>query len=107
MTPFISGEFSVTAGNKKTYDEVLFSEYESDDKYYNCKLYYIIPDEKTGKEKRTSSNVLVQADSVRTALGRFEVCMKGTIMDYVLVSITETKIIDIFKYKAKDEQENS
>ena len=50
MTPFISGEFEVTAVKKARISE-LFQDPDGD-KWYRCKVMFITLDEKSGLEKK-------------------------------------------------------
>lgn len=102
MTPFISGEFTVSDIKRAAYSELFFSDDEEDDKWYKCKLYFITLDEKTGAEKKTATNILVQASDLRKAIKNLDNGMKGTMADYTIASVTETAIVDVFKYEAKD-----
>ena len=56
-------------------------------------------DEKTGKERKTSQNVLIQAADLRGAITRLDEGMKGSMMDYVIASVAETQIMDVYHYK--------
>lgn len=103
MTPFISGEFTVSDIKRANYSETFFSNEESADRYFKCKLYFITLDEKTGEEKKTPANVLVQAADLRDAVKKLDEGMKGTMADYVIASVTETALIDVYPYKGKED----
>lgn len=105
MTPFISGEFEVSDIKRANYSEIFFSDEESADKYFKCKLYFIMLDEKSGTEKKTATNILVQAADLRDAVKKLDEGMKGTMADYVIVSVSETPIIDVFRCKIKEKEE--
>lgn len=47
--------------------------------------------------------MLVQASSIRTALDNLVEGMKGSLADYRVKSIKETKIIDVFPYKENED----
>ena len=66
MTPFISGEFTVSDISRAHYSEIFTSEEDSADKWYAGRLAFITVDEVSGKEKRTYTNVLVQAQIFTT-----------------------------------------
>lgn len=101
MTPFISGEFEVSDIKRSNYSEIFFSDEVSADKYFRCKLYFITLDEKNGTEKKTATNILVQAADLRDAVKKLDEGMKGTMADYVIASVAETNIIDVYKYRTK------
>lgn len=101
MTPFISGEFSVSDVKRVNYAELFPSDEDAADRWYKCKLYYITLDEKSGAEKRVATNVLVQAADLRDAITKLDEGMKGTMADYVIASVAETAIMDVYPYEAE------
>lgn len=103
MTPFISGEFTVSDIKRANYSEVFFSDEESADRWFKCKLAFITLDEKSGAEKKTFTQVLVQAADLRDAVKKLDEGMKGTLADYLIASVVETALIDVYPYKAKED----
>ena len=95
MSLYIRGEFKITDIRPATYGEIHFSEAEVDDKWYKAKLQFIILDEKTEKEKVATVMFLVQAGSVQGAVKKV---MSKTASDYKLVSVIETKIMDVYEH---------
>ena len=107
MASYISGEFKVADIKQAPYKEIFFSDNEMDDKWYKAKLAFITIDEKTEKEKRSNVNYLVQAGSFGSAMRAIDDVMGGTMIDYVILSIAETTLWDVFEYKkpeAKDDK---
>lgn len=102
MTPFISGEFIVSDIKRANYSEIFFSEEELADRWFKCKLVFITLDEKSGAEKKTSTHVLVQASNLRDAVKKLDEGMKGTMADYQIASVSETPIMDVYPYEAKE-----
>ena len=98
ITPYISGEFFIDDISRADYSELFLSEDESADKYYDAKLAFITLDEKSGKEKKTNVNMLVQAADMRDAMNRLDEGMKGTMCDYQSVKLQETSLVDVFIY---------
>lgn len=101
--PFITGEFSVASITRKKYSDVFFN--NRGDRYFQAKLHYITLDEKSGYEKKTAVNMLVQASTINEALETVESEMKKTMIDYSIAGITETPIMDVFVYDPKKESE--
>ena len=101
MSSYISGEFNVTDIKKAPYGEIFFSDQEMADRWYKAKLQYITLDEKTEKEKRSNVNYLVQAGSFNGAVKNLEEVMGGTMIDYSIVSVNETTLMDVFEHLAK------
>ena len=92
-------------GMQKKVTEPYFD--ETGDRWYKCKLNFITLDEKSGMEKRTASYMLVQAADFETALKNLVEGMKGTMADWVIVSITEPPLMDVYPFdperKTKEE----
>ena len=101
MSSYISGTFDVTDIKKASFKEVFFSDDEKDDRWYKLKLEFITIDEKTEKEKRSSVWYLMQAASLPTAVKYIGEVMGKTMIDYVVSSVAETKIFDVFEHKAQ------
>lgn len=104
MTPFISGDFKVKVVKEVNFSEIFFSNEELADTYFKARLAYVTLDEHPGKEKKTYTNVLVQAADLRDAVKKLDEDMKGTMADYKIVSIAETKIMDVYLYKPEEEK---
>ena len=100
VTPYIAGEFEVAAVRKVKYTELFFSEDGSADRWYKVKLGFITLDEKSGAEKKTYTNVLVQSTDLRQAVKDLDAGMKGSMADYIIVSVAETAIMDVYPYEA-------
>ena len=101
MTPYISGEFSVSAVKRTKISEIFWD--DSADKWYLVKVAFITIDERTAVEKKSISQILVAASDFRGALDNFLEGMKGTMADFEIVSITETPLMDVYKVKVKSE----
>lgn len=107
MTPFISGEFTVTDIKRANYSELFPCEEESADRWFKCKLFFITIDPKSGAEKKTPTNVLVQAADLRDVVKKLDEGMKGTMSDYQIASIAETAIMDVYPYTAEENPSDS
>ncbi|WP_321517847.1 DUF4494 domain-containing protein [uncultured Bacteroides sp.] len=99
ITPFISGEFTVADIKRANYSELF--EDEAGDRWFKCKLQFITLDEKSGAEKKVSTQVLVQAGDLREAVKNLDEGMKGTMADYVIASVAETAIMDVYPYASE------
>lgn len=101
MTPYISGEFTIAGIVPAKYSELFFADEEAADRWFKCKLAFLTIDEKSGAEKRTMTNVLVQASDLRDAVKKLDEGMKGSMADYLILSVAETPIMDVYPYKAE------
>jgi hypothetical protein len=118
MEPLISGEFQVAAIKRKSYAEIIDAETSINavdseakkimgannnqsstaDKWFDCKLNYITLDEERGVEKKVPVYMLVNANSVNSAHDTVTQAMKGSMADYTIEKVAETKIIEVFRY---------
>lgn len=106
MESYISGEFEVWEIDRAVFKEIFFSDEDMADKWYKAKLQFITIDEKTEKEKRANVYYLVQAGSFEGARKNIDEVMGGTMIDYVISSVSETKTMDVFEYSAKKKKED-
>ena len=102
IRPVITGEFIVSDIKRANYSELFSSDEEAADRWFKCKLMFITLDERSGAEKKTSVQILVQAADLRDAVKKLDEGMKGTMADYQIASIAETAIMDVFFYQAPD-----
>ena len=105
ITPFISGEFTVTDISRAHYSEIFTSEEDSADKWFAGRLAFITLDEKSDKEKRTYTNVLIQAADIHDAMKKLDEGMKGTMADYSSILLKETAIVDVYPYHSEEKEE--
>jgi hypothetical protein len=102
MKQYISGEFDVVDIDRCVFKEIFFSDEDSADKWYKAKLQFITIDEKTEKEKKIAVYYLVQGSSLENARKNIDEVMGGTMIDYSIAGVNETKIMDVFEYKAQN-----
>lgn len=99
MEPYISSDFDVVTIKRTNYSEIVENDAASADKWFKAKLVYITIDEKSGKEKKQAVYFIVHASDINNA----HICvvehMVGSMMDYEIATLDETKIMDLFRYK--------
>ena len=105
VTPFCSGNLDVTDIKRVKYAEIFPSDAEMADKWYKVRCLFITIDEKTQTEKEIANNMLVQAGTFYEAVENFDKGMKGSMMDYRIASLQETKLMDVFRYVARTTSE--
>ena len=105
MSSYISGEFTIEDIKIASYKEIFFSEEEMADRWYKAKLQFITIDEKTEKEKRSNVYYLVNAGTLKGAVNNIESVMGTTMIDYVIVSVAETTLMDVFEYGKESKSE--
>lgn len=102
QTPFISGEYSIPAIKKTVIAEVFFN--PGCDKWWSVKYNFITIDEKTAKEHRTAVYIIVQADDQQSAVDNFNKGMKGTLADYEIEKVAETKLMDVYPHNLNQDE---
>ena len=104
MSVYVSGELKVSGIGKAGYGEIFFSDVDDDDKWYKAKLQFITIDEKSEKEKRSNVTYLVQAKSLARALRYIDEVMGKTMIDYDVIGLNETKLMDVFEHHVLNEK---
>lgn len=100
ITPFVRGEFNVLKVSKTKISEIFWD--KSGDRFYKAKLNFITIDERSGAEKRSASFIVVQASSFKEAYDNLIEGMKGTLADYEIESIAETRYVDVLPVKLSE-----
>lgn len=103
VEPYMSGEFSVEALKRSKIYEVFETDAENG-AWFKAKVEFIVLDEEKGTEKRQAATIMIEAESVRSATGRLEDEMKGTMSDWELVGIGKTGIVGVVGYETGEEE---
>ena len=101
MSSYISGEIELVDVKIAPYKEIFFADNNLTERWFKAKVVYITIDERTQREKRMPVMVLVNAGSINSAIKNTDEVMGGTMIDYAITAIQETKIFDVFEYKNK------
>ena len=107
VTPFISGEFTVTDLKRENISELFSSEADMDDRWYKIKVAFVTLNEKSGKERKSYSYMLVQSSDTASAEKMLHERMKGTLSNYEVMEVKETNIIDVYPYKLDAETDET
>ena len=102
MEAMIRGEFVVKSVRKVNYTEIF--ENEDGDIWYKSKISFETVDDKSGKGKRVSNNILVLASNVKDAFDKIHEGMGGMTVDFDINAIAESPILDFFPYFKGDEE---
>lgn len=103
IQPYITGDFTVADIKRAKISELFFN--EAGDRFFKFKVYFITLDEKSGAEKKTAVNMLVQACTLKEAIAVLEEGMKSTMADYSIGSVAETMLMDVFPFAVDDKKE--
>ena len=99
MKPFISGEFLVYNLSPKSINEIFWN--DEGDKWFRAKVNFITLDKDKGVEKKTANYMMVQATEIKDARENLVQGIQGSMDDYEIESISETKILDVYEYEEK------
>ena len=105
LQPKIDRELVVDAMSKVSFSGIIRTGKE---RWYKAKLNYITIDERSGKEKRKSTFMLVEADSVEDA-NKIIVGFMGMAIsqNYEIDTIGDYKIEEVFDYTQEKESEET
>lgn len=93
IKPYITGEFSIKSIKRCKCNEIV--EDANGDRYFNAIISMITLDEKSGKEKKTRVPLVVQANDMDGALDNLKKHMSGSMADYEVAKLEESKIMDV------------
>lgn len=96
MQPYMSGDFEVVKESITKIAEIVDNDDNTAGRYYLVKYNFITIDERTAKEKKTSVLHLVHALDFDDAKKRVHEHMSGTMADWEIDCIKETKYIDVY-----------
>lgn len=101
VSPFVSvGELEVVNIRRARISELFLNEEPEDDRYYRAKVNFITIDEKSGSEKKTSATMIVKSDSLPNAVTELKAQLDGQMTTYEIAAITDTQILDVYRYEA-------
>ncbi|MEN8119531.1 MAG: DUF4494 domain-containing protein [Bacteroidota bacterium] len=102
LEPYISGEFNVTNIKIANFSELHPN--ENGDRWFKCKVSYIMLDEEKGTEKKSNTYILMQANDVKEAYEAIEELLHDSVSDYEIPAIAESPIMDVFPFFDKDDE---
>lgn len=97
-------EFEITNISRMKLADVLMIE-DGGETWFKVKALFVMDDEKTGKQKKTPSVMLVNAETPKQAYERVEASLKSSLDPFEITDVNITKILDIFPYN-EEEQRN-
>ncbi|WP_106791215.1 DUF4494 domain-containing protein [Aquimarina sp. Aq78] len=103
MSAYISEEFKIT--NIKIANFAEIHPFENSDRWFKSKVSLISYDEESGKERKSSMYLLVQANDVKEAYDNTISMMKDSVSDYTVPAISESPIMDVFPYFSGEEEQ--
>ncbi len=104
LEQMIRGDFQVTNISKANYSDIF--PIENADRWFKCKVSYVALDEGAGKEKKVSNQMLVMGNDLKEAYDNLMTSLEGMTIDFDVLGINESPIMDVFPY-FKDEEEKA
>lgn len=90
-----NNDFEIHKVTKINLAEVFTADRSAEPLFFEAKVHYIIFDEKTKQEKRTSVRFLIDSDDVQAAILGIKEKL-GAVDDYEITDIKKTKILEVF-----------
>ena len=100
----IRGEFYVTSIKPMNFHDIF--QYEDSETWYKVKISFQDVDLDTGKDKKLTNLFLVNATSVKEAYERTQESLSTLMVDFDVLNIAVSPIIDIFTYQESITNEN-
>ncbi len=98
MESVVSGDYYISSLKKSNITEVVPSEDETDDRWYQAKVAIIDADEVSGKEKSSFQYYLVAASDIKRALENLEKSLSTFVVPYEIASLADTTFMDVYPY---------
>lgn len=96
LEEFVIGDFDVTDISKTNYTDVFF--YNDCQVWYKCKIQYYVADEASGKEKKITQHMLVEAQTAKEAYERIYESLSNMMVTITVPDVIETKIIEVYNF---------
>ena len=97
---FIRGEFSVMGITREDIQDIF--QYDDADTWFKCKISYDNIDDDGDKKRTVTQNFLVSAKTVKDSYERIEESLETLMLDYQIISIIASPIVEIFPYKEEE-----
>ncbi len=94
LSVFLESGLTVVSVKQHGAKEVLFTDKDNSElNYFNTKVSFITIDERSGKEKKSMFQILVQSSDTKSAITKIDEEFKSSITDYIIESVGTTKIV--------------
>ena len=77
-------------------------QYDDADTWFKCKISYDNIDDEGDKKRTVTQNFLVSAKTVKDSYERIEESLETLMLDYQIISIIASPIVEIFPYKEEE-----
>lgn len=97
---YIRGEFMVNNISRTDLQDIF--QYEDSETWYKCKISYARDEEEGDSKKTVSQHFLVSAPDVKEAFLRMQESLSTLMIDFQILSIAESPIVEIFPYREEE-----
>lgn len=97
-------DFEIAALREVKFADVFLSDEVADLTYYKVKAVFILEDEKTGKQKKTPTNILIAASNPKQAYELVEQQLKRSLDPFEITDVNTTDILDVFPFDAEKQR---
>lgn len=101
LEEMIRGDFQVTNISKANYSDLF--PFDNADRWFKCKVSYVSLDDAAGKEKKVTSQMLVMGNDLKEAYDNLMTSLSGMAVDFNVVGINESPLMDVFPYFKEEE----
>ena len=98
----VMGEFQVTSIAKSKIVDVF--EYPDADQFYQAKVSYMVADADSGKEKKVTNLMIVNAMDVRQAWERIHESLNNMLVTFIVPEVKESPILEVFHHTKSEEE---
>lgn len=95
--PLATGAPECVKAGLASYKEIFFA--DEGDIFYKAKVALITLNEVTNKEKRTNVYYLTNAHTIEAARKNIVEAYNGSLQDYVIANIGESKVVEVYEKK--------
>lgn len=92
----VKGEFVVKSIKESNIREILTA--TQGEYWWKARIQFVTFDEEACREKKISQYILVMGDNVKHAIENIEIGLAHMLVEYKIVSIAESQIVDVFPY---------
>lgn len=101
LEQIVSGDFTVTNMAQSNISEVFHN--PNGDRWFKAKVKFVDIDRDSGKEKKTSRYMLVEANNVKDAYEFLEEELSSWLIPHETPAISESPIVEVFEYDVEVE----
>ena len=96
------GDLTIEGVTRKRLQEVFLEAGELEYPFFLAKVALTTLDEKSGTEREQTYAYLIEAETLKDAMQRFEAEFRGGVSDWELLSLSKSPIVEVITEKSKE-----